>query len=84
MKRPGRAGNNHHRTGLGMCTVPENSAVGTSASNAGAEQIVRIVEDQLRTLKAALEARIGTEFQRPPNCSLACQAQRCIAWHEMT
>ena len=39
--------------------VPENSAVGESQSNGRAEAAVQQVEDQLRTLKAALEARIG-------------------------
>ena len=39
-------------------TVPENSAVGSSASNGRAERTVQIVEDLLRTMKSALENRI--------------------------
>ena len=41
--------------------VPENSAVGDSASNGRAERAVQTIEDQLRTLKSALEARIETK-----------------------
>ena len=40
--------------------VPEYSAVGASASNGRAERAVQTIEDQLRTLKSALEARIDT------------------------
>ena len=36
--------------------VPEYSAVGESASNGKAERAVQMVEDQVRTLKSALEA----------------------------
>ena len=43
-------------------TVPENSAVGSSASNGRAERAVQMVEDQVRVLKAALEARIKAEI----------------------
>ena len=39
-------------------TVPENSAVGSSASNGRAERTSQIVEDQLRTMNAALERRL--------------------------
>ena len=42
--------------------VPESSAVGESQSNGVAEAAVQQVEDQLRTLKAALEARIGVKI----------------------
>ena len=38
--------------------IPEYSAVGESASNGKAERAVQAVEDLLRTLKSALEARI--------------------------
>ena len=38
--------------------VPENSAVGASASNGRAERAVQAVEDLVRTLKAALESRL--------------------------
>ena len=40
--------------------VPEYSAVGDSASNGRAERAEQNIEDQLRTLKSALEARINT------------------------
>ena len=40
-------------------TVPENSPVGESASNGRAERSVQRFEDQLRTLLAELEYRIG-------------------------
>ena len=42
--------------------VPENSAVGESQSNGKAEKGVQMVEDQIRTLKLALEARIGARI----------------------
>ena len=38
--------------------VPEYSAVGESASNGKAERAVQMLEDKIRTLKSALEARI--------------------------
>ena len=38
--------------------VPETGAVGESQSNSRAERAVQTLEDQLRTLKAALESRI--------------------------
>ena len=41
---------------------PEHSAVGESASNGVAEQTVQQFEDLLRTLKAALEARLKTRL----------------------
>ena len=43
--------------------VPENSAVGESASNGKAERAVQMVEDQIRTVKLALETRIGARIQ---------------------
>ena len=42
-----------------QCAVPEYSAVGESASNGRAERAVQQIEDQARTLKSALESRIG-------------------------
>ncbi|MGB1725710.1 MAG: hypothetical protein ACPHJZ_05285, partial [Limisphaerales bacterium] len=38
--------------------VPENSAVGSSASNGRAERTVQIVEDLIRTMKSALDSRL--------------------------
>ena len=45
--------------GLIHTAVPENSAVGESASNARAERAVQTFEDMLRTYKSALEARMN-------------------------
>ena len=42
--------------------VPEYSAPGESQPNGRAERSVRELEDMLRTLKAALEARIGARI----------------------
>ena len=42
--------------------APENSAVGESQSNGKAERAVQTVEDQIRTVKLALEARIGARI----------------------
>ena len=42
--------------------APEASAVGESQSNGRAEAAVQHVEDQLRTLKAALQTRIGQKL----------------------
>ena len=42
--------------------APQFSAVGESASNGTSERAVQKFEDQLRTLKAALEARIGARL----------------------
>ena len=53
IKQSGRAGN------WTEATVPENSAVGSSASNARAERSVQMIEDQTRTLKVALESRVS-------------------------
>ena len=52
------------KSGRNGTIVPENSAVGESASNARAERTVQSVEDLLRVHKHALEARIG---QRLPS-----------------
>ena len=38
-------------------SVPEYSAVGASPSNGRAERAVQTIEDQLRTLKSAIESR---------------------------
>ena len=56
IKQCGRAGN------WTDSTVPENSAVGSSASNARAERSVQMIEDQTRTLKAALESRVSCKI----------------------
>ena len=56
IKQCGRAGN------WTDSTVPENSAVGSSASNARAERSVQMIEDQTRTLKAALESRASCKI----------------------
>ena len=45
-----------------LCAVPEYSAVGESASNGKAERSVQQLEDQVRTLKSALEERIGARL----------------------
>ena len=42
--------------------VPENSGVGESQSNGKAERAVQTVEDQVRTMKLALESRIGARI----------------------
>ena len=42
--------------------IPEYSAVGESASNGKAERAIQQVEDLTRTLKSALEARIGARI----------------------
>ena len=44
---------------LVTCVVPEYSAVGESPSNGKAERVVQQVEDQVRTLKSALESHIN-------------------------
>ena len=43
---------------LVMCAVPEHSAVGASASNGKAERSVQMLEDQVRTLKSAMETNL--------------------------
>ena len=48
--------------------VPEHSPVGESQSNGKAERSVQTVEDQIRTVKLALESRIGARI--PSNHSL--------------
>lgn len=55
-------------TGDVRIAVPENSAVGESQSNGKAERAVQMVEDQARTIKLALESRIGARI--PSNHSL--------------
>ena len=55
------------RTGSSMTfeafqAVPENSAVGDSAANGGTGRAVLTIEDMLRTLISALEARIKSKF----------------------
>ena len=42
-----------------IVAVPEHSHPGESASNGKAESAVRTLVDQARTLKVALEARLG-------------------------
>ena len=42
--------------------VPENSPVGESQSNGKAERAVQTMEDQIRTIKLALESRIGARI----------------------
>ena len=57
IRRSGRSG---HRDAPDAA-VPENSAVGQSASNGRAERTVQEVEDLLRVHKLALEAHIGVQ-----------------------
>ena len=45
-----------------LCAIPEYSAVVESASNGKAERSVQQLEDQVRTLKSALEERIGARL----------------------
>lgn len=54
LRRAGRSG-----TFEAFEAVPEASAVGESASNGRAERAVQAIEDMLRTLKIALETRLG-------------------------
>ena len=42
--------------------VPEESAPGESQSNGAAERAVRSLEDQIRTMKLALEARLSCQI----------------------
>ena len=65
VKRSGRSGSMipEDEDSGPITAVPEASPVGSSASNGRAERAVQMVEDQVRTLKAALEAHIG--FQLP-------------------
>ena len=53
---------NNGKAGAITEAAPEHSAVGESASNGMAEKTVQMFEDQLRTLKAALEAHTGTRL----------------------
>ena len=59
IKRSGRSGSMLPADVPVLSVVPEASPVGSSASNGRAERTVQMVEDQIRTLKAALEAHIG-------------------------
>ena len=49
-------------TGTYVSPVPETSAVGESQSNGRAERAVQAVEDQIRTMKGALEHRIAARI----------------------
>ena len=57
-----RALHNCGKAGTVTDAVPEHSAVGESSSNGTAENTVLQVEGQMRTLKAALEARLGARL----------------------
>ena len=50
------------KAGVVLEAAPEHSAVGESASNGTAERSVQLFEDLLRTLKGALEARVGARL----------------------
>ena len=54
-------------TGEGMQTMLEESPVKDSQSNGFTERAIRVVEGQIRTLKLALEDRIGKKI-----CAGAC------------
>ena len=66
LRRSGRTGVPEDQTtfdsGLEQAVV-EMSAIGESASNGRAERAVQTVEDMLRTLKSALEARIKVRIE---------------------
>ena len=63
VKRSGRSGDLVPTDGTTpVVAVPEASPVGSSASNGRAERTIQQVEDQLRTMKAALESRLGTKL----------------------
>ena len=47
---------------LVTCAVPEHSAVGESASSGKAERTIQQIEDQVRTLKSALETRLNARI----------------------
>ncbi len=49
-------------------TIPEHSPVGEHQSNGIAERAVRTVKDQIRTLKSALDARLGKRV--PPEATI--------------
>ena len=55
--------------------VPEHSHVGESQSNGSSERAVQMVEDMMRTLKSALEDRLG----RPVPCT--APVMRWLAQH---
>ena len=54
----------------GSQTVPERPPVGESQSNGIIERAMELVASQARTLKAALEHRIGTRI--PPDARILC------------
>ena len=54
----------------GSQTVPERPPVGDSQSNGVIERAVGLVAGQVRTLKAALEHRMGTRI--PPDARILC------------
>ena len=54
----------------GNWTVPERPPVGESQSNGIIESAVGLVAGQARTLKAALEHRIGAKI--PPDARILC------------
>ena len=49
-------------------TIPEHSPIGEHQSNGIAERAVRTVKDQIRTLKSALDARLGKRV--PPEATV--------------
>ena len=59
------------QTAEAPAAVPETSSPGESQSNGSAERGVQMIEDMVRTLKAALEDRIG--------CSVPC-ASPIVNW----
>ena len=54
----------------GSQTVPERPSVGDSHSNGVTERAVGVVASQARTVKAALEHRMGTRI--PPDARILC------------
>lgn len=57
--------------------VPENSAVGESASNGRAEKSEQAIEDHVRTLLGGLGSRLGQKLSsKHPNRFLACRVLR--------
>ena len=63
----------------GSQTVPERPPVGESQSNWIIERAVGLVAGQARTLKAALEHRIGTRL--PPDARIPCWLVEFVAYH---
>ena len=62
----------------GSQTVPERPPVGDSQSNGVIERAVGLVAGQARTLKAALEHRIGTRI--PPDARILCRLVEFAAY----